>query len=101
MFEKVGLPACVVIFQVAIVASGPIPGTQGAKLFVYACELEDLLASREGSQFLAQVVITSAPPADREVTLILKHTPSPHLSWRSFADLLLLALSQYSPIQTY
>lgn len=85
----------------AIIASGPIPGTQGVKLFVYACELEDLLASREGSQFLAQVVISCAPPADREVTLVVKHTPSADLTWKSFADLLLLSLSQYSPIQTY
>lgn len=89
-----------------IIASGPLPASAGVKLFLYACELEDLLAgsSSGGMQFLAQLIIGYS--AEREVSLILKHTlgnagNNQTPAWKNFANLLLLAFSQYSPIQSF
>ena len=96
--------------KVLTIASGPLPGGAGVKLFVFA-EAEppgihgDLLmlgqATKEAAavQFLAQLVIQSGVAGDREVQLTLKHNGSAGQDWvRRFVDVLLLALSQYSPV---
>jgi len=97
--------------KVLTIASGPLPGGAGVKLFVFAeADVSEspgdlLLLSQPAKetaavQFLAQLVIQGGGTAgDREVQLTLKHTATSALDLpRRFIDVLLLALSQYSPI---
>jgi len=74
--------------KVTAIASGPLPGGAGLKLFLCASEYPDALLGGEGTNYLAQLIVQNA---SKEVAVILK-TDAPTsvsaLSTKRFLDTL-------------